>query len=36
VARHETARATRAFGAQLTVQVYFDVAIRAVRRPGQA
>lgn len=36
VARHETARATRAYGAQLSVQVYFDVAIQAVRRPTQA
>lgn len=36
VARHETARATRAYGAQLSVQVYFDVAIQAVRRPVQA
>jgi SAM-dependent methyltransferase len=36
VARHETARATRAYGAQLSVQVYFDVAIQAVRRPAQA
>ena len=34
VARHETARATRAYGVQLSVQVYFDVAIRAVRRPA--
>ncbi|MFM7704865.1 MAG: class I SAM-dependent methyltransferase [Rubrivivax sp.] len=36
VARHETARATRAYGAQLSVQVYFDVAIQAVRRPAAA
>ena len=36
VARHETARATRAYGAQLSVQVYFDVAIQAVRRPAEA
>lgn len=36
VARHETARATRAYGAQLSVQVYFDVAIQAVRRPATA
>lgn len=36
VARHETARATRAYGAQLSVQVYFDVAIQAVRRPAGA
>lgn len=35
VARHETARATRAYGAQLSVQVYHDLALRAVRRPPQ-
>ena len=32
VARHETARATRASPSLLAVQVYHDVAIRAVRR----
>jgi len=34
VARHETARATRANPSQLVVQVYHDVAIRAVRLPA--